>query len=196
MVTFCLILLLVLWPLVRLLFKRLSLRRKLLKAFRESGTEFYPCRFMWWLLHSGSICDFLALSGDKAYVVRMMGVKRRQDAIVFRGGSYTVLHRIAFISNWGFTAVIPDESRPRDIPGCYIPDRFREMIGRRMICRCLLVNPVCIDLFGEKKHGERIPLGCGDTVGDTDILTLYDLDRFIGEIRSGNGQPSYIEDIA
>lgn len=196
MLTFCLIVLLILWPLLRLFVKRLTLRRRLLGFCRVSGAELHPCRAMWWVRHSGDFCDFIAISGGKAYAVRMMGSKRRTDAIIFRGGKYTILRRLAFISNWGFTAVIPDESKPRNIPGCAIPENMKDVVGRRMICRCLLINPVCLDLFREDKQGERTALGSGDAVGEADTLAVCDLEWLTAELRGAGEEPSYIKETA
>ena len=79
--------------------------------------------------------------------------------------------------------------KPKPLPGCGVPRRMRDIVGRRMLSRCLVINPVCSELFCEDKAGNRTPVGSGDKVGDTDILTVYSSDGFIREIISAAGSP-------
>ena len=176
-------------PLIRIFFKRLSLMIRLSRACRKSGAGLYPCRRLYWLFHSGDLCDFVAVSGDRAFAVRLMAAKRKTDAITFRGGGYTVTRRFALVSAWGFTAVMQGDSKPKPLPGCGVPRSMRDIVGRRMLSRCLVINPVCSELFREDKSGNRMPVGSGDKFGDTDILTVYSSDGFIREIISAAGSP-------
>ena len=168
-------------PYVRILFKRLSLRRRMIRLCRDIGAELYPCRPLWWLIHRGDTCDFMAVDGGRAFAVRLIAARHRSDALVFGDGYYFSIRRLALASLWA-SAVLPVESRPRPMPGCDIPAGMREVTGRSPVIRCLLLNPVCADLFRETSHRERIPLGSGETAGGADILRLYDFSRFAAEL--------------
>ena len=190
MIVVCLIILLPLAvPFIRVFFKRLVFRAKLVGACRGSGAGLYPCRVLWWLFHSGGDCDFLVTKDGRAWAVRLMAVRSRSAEIIFRQDYYTVMRSASFISAWGVRAVIPVGSKPKLLPRCDIPGSLRDRLLTRSLVRCLLINPVCAGFTRTDENGAARAVFCGDTVGGSDILTLYDARHFLSEIKNDNQSP-------
>ena len=177
------VLVVMLTPFLRILIKRVSARGKIIRGCRECGAGFYPSRRIWWLISRGSDCDFVALSGDTAFAVKLMATRYRNSAILFKEDYITVTRRVSMISNWGVYVSLPARSKTKHLPSCAVTEEMKTLAARRAIRRCLLISPVCAELSESLEGGKTRTVCSGDNVGAAGELTVYDVGGFVSALR-------------
>lgn len=168
-----------LYPYLRILVKRLILRGKLRRACKIGGSFLIPAHRFWFLgRRRGATVDFYVETPNCVYPVKLFGMKRRGQTLVFdSGGRYVVRHYMGLMGMFGRGRISMD-SKPKPLPAYNFRAGFRQEWYLKSIRPILLLNPTCLEVRAERERREII-IGSGEAFSG---MTLFTLPRFLGEL--------------
>ena len=175
-----------LFPFIRMFFKRLSLRRRLIAACKKNSWRLSPTHRFWYFgRKSDERCDFHIVTKHDVYSVKLFSVKYRRSALVLTGGrGYFIRGYLGLLGNTAVMARIPLDG-PRQLLPQY---RFREGFDASWEIKhhhkILLLSPTAFEIRRIPQHGREEVLGTGDLVLD---MNVYSLSRLLGRIGQLDG---------
>ena len=175
------ILLLLLLPLIRLLFKRIILLESIRKICKRQNFNIKPTYFLW-VFGSNSVskCNFFIETKNVIFSVKIFGVLKHKSILIINSNRTYSLRKRRPIALTSFANV---DSNPKFIPEYnfrfnYSPEW--EIKSRRDI---LLINPVCKEVIYKNRNNKEILIGSGDVING---MYIYSLSRFLGVLESIN----------
>ena len=176
-----------LFPLLRLMCKRISFILRLRKVCREKEFTFTPLHRLWFFpLRGGNAFDFAVETRDDAYAVKLFGVWRRQDELRFGpADTYRIRHRLAFLSRFGEgVALTLWESPEKPLPVYRYPGTMAESYAGKLWKPLLLMHPVGYSIRLVDSYGKEAELGSGDTAIRYPITSAF---QFLESLRCAPG---------
>ncbi|MBQ8509630.1 MAG: hypothetical protein IJ493_06955 [Clostridia bacterium] len=160
-------------PRIRCFFKRMSLCIRLKQVCRRREFHLIGTHPLWMLGHKrGSACDFYVETSGSVWAVKLFGMARKNDALVFnQTGRYFVRHFAAFIS-YGSTVRIPIESKARSLPAYDFRRNYHMEWEIKTPRPVLLVHPTCREIHRQPQSGGETIIGAGDVVNGMEVFSL------------------------
>ncbi|MBQ7354268.1 MAG: hypothetical protein IJW62_01965 [Clostridia bacterium] len=167
-------------PFVRILFKRISARRKLSKLCSQMGFSLHPVARSWLFgRRMGKTCDFYVETPETVYAVKWFAMKKRgQYLILTADGTFRVRKFLNFVSSRGGYARFFRDSKPCKLPDYDFRADFRDEWYLKDIRPVLLLNPTCIEVHLNKVDRESL-IGNGEVIAG---MALHTLSSFLGEL--------------
>jgi hypothetical protein len=166
----------------RLFFKRLSLRRRLLKVCKRKGFTLTPTHKRWWLGgKKGKNCDLHIETGKEIISVKLFETLRRSTLLYFCPESefYAVICIMNLVAPRGGSVPITHTTRQKKLPdydyGYMLPDSGKKQK------KILLINPVCGEYhnFTKKEHTGNNVADIGDLIWGSELNSLSPLIRYL-----------------
>ena len=170
------------YPYVRCFAKRISMYHRLMRICKRKGYRVHGTHPLWWLGHKrGRACDFYIETPIHILSVKLFGLRRRTDTLVFtKDGCWLLRHFIAFASQ--ILLRIPIEGRKHKLPAYDFRHRFRMEWEIKSPKNILLIHPTCLEIIRQPIHGAEVILGSGDVVNGAEI---YSMSRLLGLLEGG-----------
>jgi len=167
------------YPYVRYFVKRISLRHRLARICRRKGYSIHGTHPLWWLGHKrGRACDFYIETPVHILSVKLFGLMRRTDTLVFtKDGCWLLRRFVAFASQIAILLRIPIEGRKHKIPDYDFRRYFRMEWEIKSSKNILLIHPTCLEIIHQPIHGAEVIIGTGDVVNGMEI---YSMSRLFG----------------
>ena len=143
------VLLLLLYPFIRLWIKRLILLKKLKKLCQNCQVVLMPLHRFWFLSSRRSAaCDFLLQSERDVYAIKLFSLMRRRSALLFNAErKYTVRRFVILFSKFS-SAAFQFDSKPKKLPD-YEFEAVKDPSAKGKVFRhILLLHPCGIDVKG------------------------------------------------
>ncbi len=182
--------LIVFFPYIRCFFKRLKCASKIKKLCRRKGYKTYPTHRFWMFAHRlGKNCDFYIETPDTVYAVKLFGMRKRSQYLIFPDeNSFYVRNFIFVFSPFGAgrfyngSSLDYRDSKTRKIPNYNFRACFRDEWYLKSVCNILLLNPTCKEVHIGRVSKESILDNGGVIAG----MTLYTLSGLLGEMENPN----------
>ena len=179
-----------LYPYLRTGVKRVLMVRKLKKSCRENGHTLVTTHRFWMFAHRlGKNCDFYIETPDTVYAVKLFGMRKRSQYLIFPDeNSFYVRNFIFVFSPYGAgrfyngSSIDHRDSKPRKIPDYNFRACFRDEWYLKSVCNILLLNPTCKEVHIGRVSKESILDNGGVIAG----MTLYTLSGLLGEMENPN----------
>ena len=173
------------YPYIRVFFKRLVLQTKLLRLCKNKKYNLIHNSIFWFFGgKKGTACDFYIETPDEIYSVKLFGMKKKWSVLyLLEGGEYMIRKFIAAISFGGQCVRFPIDSKSQKLPGYNFRINFKSEWDIKTPHNILLINPVCHDIMRRSKNGKEARVGAGETFNGMEI---YPLTRFLGELEAKN----------
>lgn len=167
------------YPYIRCFFKRLRLRRRIVRTCEEKGCRLHPTHRLWWLGHKrGSSCDFYIETPSRILSIKLFGLRRHRDVLIFTSDRKWFIRRfLAFVSNIGTSLRLPVESKTLALSDYDFRRDFHLDWEIKTPNNILLIHPTCHEIRRRVSNGTEVIIGAGDTV---DGMAIYSLSRFLG----------------
>lgn len=168
-------------PYIRMFFKRLSLRRRLVAACKKNGWTLSPVHRFWYFGRKNDArCDVHIVTKHDVYSVKLFSVKYRRSALVFTGGrGYFIRGYLGLLGNTTVMARIPLDGRQRILPAYRFREGFDASWEIKTHHKILLLSPTSFEILRMTQNGKREVLGTGDLVLD---MNVYSTSRLLGRI--------------
>ncbi len=178
--TAVLLLLIACFPYFRIFVKRLLMRHKLRSVCRRKEFALIPAHRLWLFgSRNGRRCDFYIDTPNAVYAVKLFGILRHTNKLVFqRDGRYVIRRHIAFISSIAMSIVYPIDSDSKAFPPYNFRYRYRNEWYLKAHRSVLLLSPTCMEVRVATSTGEKV-IGNRETFAD---MTLFSLSGLIGEL--------------
>ena len=172
------------YPYVRCFVKRISMRHRLARICLRKGYSIHGTHPLWWLGHKrGRACDFYIETSVHILSVKLFGLKRRTDTLVFtRDGCWFLRRFVAFASQIAILLRIPIEGHKHKIPDYDFRRHFRMEWEIKSPKNILLIYPTCLEIIHQPIHGSEVIIGASDVVNGTEI---YSMSRLLGLLDGG-----------
>ncbi|MBE6638872.1 MAG: hypothetical protein E7616_05395 [Ruminococcaceae bacterium] len=173
--------LIVLYPYLRMLIKRLIMVIKLKRMCHRKRLKLHPAHLFWMFGDKiGTSCDFYIETQDEILSIKLFGVKWRLATLCFtEGGEYYFKKYFALVSNLGGMLRMPLETMHRKMHAFHFRHRFKEEWELKTTKNILLIHPVCHEIYYIPIHGPRILLGAGDIVYGYELYSLSPLMQYL-----------------
>ena len=170
---------LLLFPYLRIFQKRLWLAAKINKSVKKSGCRFVPTHSFWMFGRKhGSNCDFYVETRDKIYSVKLFSVKKRTSSLVFLDDSKYFIRKHFALSSYGGVYTTSFDGKSHVLPKYNFKYRFAENWYLKDFVPVLLVHPICHQIRQRVQRDER-DVSIGDLVNG---VFVYSLSRFLSMI--------------
>ena len=172
-VLFFVILMIIIWPYIRCLFKRLMCIAKIKKVCRNKNYKSYSTHPLWFFgrKHSKK-SDLYIETANEVFAIKLFGMPRRRTILIIKeNGEYFIRSFVAIVS-YGSAMRFPIDSKPRPMPIYNFRYEYRVEWETKTPRRILLVNPVSMEFRYQSNQGSEITLGTGDTVNGMEICSL------------------------
>lgn len=170
-----LVLLIIFFPSLRLMIKRIGLSSKIRKVCRKHCFNVIPTHKLWYLgRRTSDFCDIYIETKYEILAIKLFSVTKKNSILIFdENGSYINRKRRP-ITLGSFANVDSSAKRIPDYNFRYNYDSRWEIKTPKNI---LLINPVCNEILYRKRNGIEYILGSGDVVNG---MYIYPLSRFVG----------------
>ena len=181
--TCCSIILVILaFPTIRFLYKRLICLYKISKVCKKNGYRVVPTHPFWFLgdKHSKK-CDLYIETETQVFAVKLFGATRRRVALIFKEGGEYYFRRFIAIMSYGSVARFPINQKARVLPNYDF--QYNYCVGWQIKTprRILLVNPVPMEFRRQPLHGSEVIVGAGEIVNGMEIDSLP---RLLGDLEN------------
>ena len=178
------ILVIILWPYVKVFFKRISLAAKITGCCRKNNYKLIKTHIFWFLGgKNGSKCDFYIETPNNVYSVKLWETLDKMSKLYFTKDGKYYFKSYGMWLLFGGHFVGGSSSRPQRLKRYDFRVNFRDEWYIKGFTPVLLINPVCADILREisdsSGNARTVPVGWGETVNGASV---YKLTRFIGEL--------------
>ena len=160
-------------PYLRIFFKRLSMKRRLLNVGKAVGYCLYPTHRGWMLGGKmGKTCDFYIETAHTVYAVKLFAAKKRSQYLIFTDDGYYYTRKfLNLIYRYGTGPRFFKDSKPKKLPTYDFRGGYREEWSEKILCPVLLLNPTGIQVHRNRVHQDTI-LSSGEKLSDMSVYTL------------------------
>ena len=174
--------LVVLYPYIRCLLKRLTCQRKIKKICRKKGYRLYATHLLWFLGNKHSKkCDLYIETDNEVFAVKLFSMPRRLSVLVMKENGYYFVRNYIALMSYGAGIRFPIDSKPKPMPAYDFRYRYRNEWEIKTPRHILLINPVSMELKRQPHHGGEVIVGAGNIVNGMEIDSLS---RLLGDLES------------
>lgn len=179
LILIALIVLFLIYPYLRIFFKRISLYFKLRTLCRERNLRLHGGYPLWiFSRKKDARYDFYLEGEDTVLAVKLFAVKSKTKTLYFiNDASYRIRSYLGLFSRFAVHFVQPVDSAVRPLPQ-YTPDMKNEAWYAKTMRELLLLHPSCGDIRRCRDGQEQI-IGTGDTVGNLTLCSFSTLDSIL-----------------
>lgn len=173
------IILILLFPYIRLLIKRVIMSIKIKKICKRKKFRLYGTHLLWMFgRKNGRNCDLYIETPIEILSIKLFETLHYHSIVYFtEHGTYFVRRFIGFIANTGSMLRMPIDGREKKCQLYNFRRKFQFEWEIKTPKNILLFTPVCYEIRKKPTHGEDIILGAGELINGMEIESLS---RFIG----------------
>lgn len=169
-----LVLVVIAYPYLRCLYKRLALARKIKTVCKKKGHALHKTHLFWFLgSKQTTSCDFYVEGANEVFAVKLFGMPKRLCTLIFNeDGSYFIRRFIAFLSYDASAVRFPIDGKAKAMPSYDFRFRYRNEWEIKTPRRILLVHPVSMEIRRRSLRGNETIVGAGEIVNGMEIDSL------------------------
>lgn len=168
------------YPRVRIFFKRLKFRSKVLKKCREKGLTLQATHRFWFLGgKNGKKCDFFIETEEELLAVKLFCIPRHRRVLLFTDDNKFFVRRFFrhMSINGGFAVNLLDivEGEEETFPEYKFDCSGMPVAESKPLRKLLLVNPIPMDIRIKPKRQEEYSIFPGEMIGDMEFMNMSGL---------------------
>ncbi len=134
-----------LFPYIRFIFKRISMHLKLKTFCKREGLTLHSTRPFWWLgVRRGGGCNFYIETPKTIYSVKLFSTLSKQSCVHFlENRNYYIENFLVIFGSWGTSAKFSLKSRIRMMKSLDFKYKFNDEWNTKSLSQILLINPTC-----------------------------------------------------
>lgn len=147
-----------LFPYIRFLLKRIFLRFKIKSFCKREGLTLHSTSPLWWLgVRRGGGCNFYIETPKSVYSIKLFPTLSKQSCVHFlENGSYYIEKFLVLFGRWGASVRFSLKSRIRTIKSLDFKYKFNDEWSTKKLCQTILVNPTCVSIRLKDGDNERL----------------------------------------
>ena len=164
------------FPFIRFLFKRISLLFKVKSFCKKQGVILHKTSTFWYLgVRNGGGCNFYMETPNKIYSVKLFPTLKKQSCVRFLDNRrYYIEKFMVLFGSWGASVKFSFKSRVKKLNEINFKHKFNTEWNAKPLVPVLLINPICEKV--QLKNGDTNQIICdGDTVFETYVFGLKGL---------------------
>ena len=178
LILIALIIMLVSFPYLRCLCKRLACLWKVKRLCKKKGYALQPTHTLWYLGGKRGIkCDFYIETPRNVYAIKLFGMKRRLTTLILmENGEYCIKHIVG-----ARHALFTWYTKPKVLPTYDFRYQFQEKWTAKKFHSILLIHPITMEVCLQEKNGMQKGMYYGDEVNGMEIHSLQHLLKVLDE---------------
>ena len=176
------VVLVLLFPLIRCLFKRVVCATKIKRMCQRKNFVTHPTHPLWFLgSKKAKNCDLYIETPTQMFSIKLFGAPRRLSILTIKeNGNYFFRSYIILVS-YGAGFHVPLDGREKKMPKFDFRHQCKKEWQDEKVRNILLANPVPMEFRFQPNHGAESIVCVGDTVNNMELSSLQ---HFLKELES------------